>query len=514
MENIYENIRLLQKHKLPEEQITVENNISIDGEVEVKKVLSASAKYDINFPLETLEKECNVGGNIILNVVYVTQDGEINNQTAVSPFNCKISNEQINANSKINARIKVVSTDIDKVLANQIRVITTLNVEGVVVKNLEMPMLKEASGDLYIKQQEQEIVAFEKQNCDKFEENMQAAVKDGVKKILMTNVETTVQNYTAGTNFIQVEGQLYAKVVYVNNQEIAELETITISKNFKQEIEAEGVNRDSIVDVITHVLNEHVQVELEEKENNETIISLNIPIVACYNLYECHKILACQDVYSTENIISVQKDECINFVNLQPEFLEGKLEGNVVLTDEEPRVDKYVATTNVCSIVSNSYVDDGVLYVEGITTANVIYLNDELGGLQSVQIEIPFVLDKKVDLNSDVLLESYVCLYDVDVMVKRGREIYFDAKAKAYVNVSRATNICMVTKTENLEILPVKDSALEIYFAKKGESFWDIAKNLKIPSEIIANQNPNLTDPLEKDENIAIYYQKQRKLEH
>ena len=146
-------------------------------------------------------------------------------------------------------------------------------------------------------------------------------------------------------------------------------------------------------------------------------------------------------------------------------------------------------------------------------SANVIYLNDELGSIQSIQIEVPVVVDKKTDLKENAILEPMICLFDVDTMVKRGREIYFDAKAKVYVNVTCSNNFSLVCKIEAVGEIPFKDDAIEIYFGKAGESFWDIAKNLKIPSEIIRSQNPDMADPLDRDQNIALYFQKERKIQ-
>ncbi len=509
MENIYEKISVLNKQKLASEQMALENNILINGEDEAQKVLSVSAKVDIVSPMETLNGECNVAGNVVVNVVYVCENGNINNQVAVSPFAYKLTNENIDSNSKLNVQANVIDTQIDKLQNNQIKVITTLNFDSVVVKNVEFDYLKESQNGTYVKQLEQEIVSFDRQNCDKFQENLQTSVRDGVKKVLMTNVDYVIKDWTIGTNFVSIEGELYAKVLYANNQEISELQTITISKNFKQEIEAEGLNKDADLDVFAHVINEALEVELEEKDG-ETVIDVNVPIMICYNVYVCNKMLSTVDIYSTEDVLSVEQNDCLTYKNLKPEVIEEKIEGNVVLTDNDARVDKYLATTNVCNSISNCYVSDDTLFVEGVVSANVVYLNDELGTIQSVEIQIPYVLDKKVNFSSDVILEPFVSLCDVDVMVKRGREIYFDAKAKAYINVTAKENVCMITKAETIGKLPERDSALEIYFAKSGQSFWDIAKSLKIPSETIANQNPMLADPLEKDENIAIYFQKQK----
>lgn len=508
MENIYENVPVLQKFKLNQEQMVLENNITVNGEDEAVKVLSASANVDVNMPNECLTKECNISGNVIVDVVYVCEDGSLNNQVAKSPFTYKINNENIDINSKVNVNASIVATQIDKLQNNQIKVLTTLNIEGVVLKNTEMNYLKDAGDGTYVKQAEQDVVCLEKQNCDRITENLNATVKDGVKKVLMTNVDYVINDFNAGTNFVSVEGDLYAKVLYANNQETSELQTVTITKSFKQEIEAEGINKDSECEVFAHIINENLQVELNEKDNGETDIDVTVPVLVCYNVYACNKIMSVQDIYSCKNVLAVTQGDCENYTNLKPEVLDGKIEGDVVLTENDPRIDKYLATTNVCSTVSNCYVNDDTLYIEGIVSANVVYLNDELGSIQSVEIEIPYVLNKKCDFSNDVILEPTVTLCDVDVMVKRGREIYFTAKAKAYVNVTQKNKVCMVTKVEDIGTLPESDSALEIYFAKTGQTFWDIAKNLKIPAETIATQNPTLTDPLEKDENIAIYYQK------
>lgn len=513
MENIYENLPVLNKFSITSQQLAIENNIAINGEDEVAKVLSASARASIT-SCEALSGEGTISGNVLVNVVYVCQDGRLNNQTAVSPFVYKLSDGNIDTSSKLNIEAKVVSTQIDKFQDNNIKVLSMIAFDGVIVKNVETNYLKDGGEGTYVKQIEKEVVSLDKQNCETFTEDLEANVRDGVKKVLMTNVEQTIKSWTVGANFISVEGEIYAKVLYANAKEPSELQTITIAKAYKQEIEVDDVNKDCNLDVFAHIVHENVNVELDEKENGETTIRVNVPIMACYNVYRTNNILAVEDIYSTENVLAVEQGECTTYTNLQPELLEGKVEGNVMLTDDEPRVDKYLATTNVCTTISNCYVSDDTLFVEGVVSANVVYLNDELGAIQSVEIEIPYVLDKKIDFTGEVILQPSVALSDVDVMIKRGREIFFDAKAKAFVNVTLVGEMCMVTKAQDLGKLPERDSALEIFFARAGQSFWEIAKSLKIPQETIMSQNPNLTDPLEEDENIAVYYQKHRKVEN
>ena len=356
-------------------------------------------------------------------------------------------------------------------MGNQIKVITTLNCDSIIIKNEEMKYLVSTEENIFTKQTEQQVTTFKKQICEKFEENLQATVKDGVKKVLMTNAQCILKDWSTGTGFVSVEGEIYAKVVYVNKQEISELQTITITKGFKQEIDAEGLTKDSDLEVFLNTIYEQIKIELDEHDTGETVIDINVPMLACYNEICQKTILTVIDAYSTANKLALSYDEQENSVNLKPEFVEGKIEGNVVLTENETRIDKYLAITNVCNQVSNTYISNGTLFIEGIVSANVVYLNDELESIQSLEIEIPYVLDKKVDINNVTILDAYVKLFDVDVMVKRGREIYFDAKAKAFVNITQTNKLSLINKAENQEPLPNRDVALEIYFAKAGESF-------------------------------------------
>ena len=55
------------------------------------------------------------------------------------------------------------------------------------------------------------------------------------------------------------------------------------------------------------------------------------------------------------------------------------------------------------------------------------------------------------------------------------------------------------------EVLTPKEACLQIYFARKGNTLWDISKDLQCKPEQILEQNPNITLPLETDEKIVYF---------
>ena len=164
-------------------------------------------------------------------------------------------------------------------------------------------------------------------------------------------------------------------------------------------------------------------------------------------------------------------------------------------------------TTNLC--VTNAFIKNGEINVEGITKTNVIYLNDETNSLHSVLIEVPFVVSERANVpceNAEV--EVSAVLYDVDVVVKKGRDFYFDAKLKIKASYDCDQVGAVISSIAEEGDLEEKDCAIEVVFAKAGQSAWDIAKSLKVRETLITLQNPEVVFPLDKDENVIVYYQK------
>ena len=57
---------------------------------------------------------------------------------------------------------------------------------------------------------------------------------------------------------------------------------------------------------------------------------------------------------------------------------------------------------------------------------------------------------------------------------------------------------------EGADIAPCED-AIGIYYAKKGETLWDIAKRLGASPEDIAAQNPGLGEETAAGDRIVVY---------
>ena len=139
--------------------------------------------------------------------------------------------------------------------------------------------------------------------------------------------------------------------------------------------------------------------------------------------------------------------------------------------------------------------------MEGVLAVCVIYLddNDEYG---SVSIDLPYsVTLPHCGEGADVRAESF----DVSAKVKRDREIEVTATVCVSADCYETCTIEGIDGVEEGEVMKPCEDAISIYYAKHGDTLWEVAKKLSMAPEKIAEQNPYAGEVLEEGENIVVY---------
>ena len=191
------------------------------------------------------------------------------------------------------------------------------------------------------------------------------------------------------------------------------------------------------------------------------------------------------------------------------ENFEFKIDGNVSLDENSPRVDKILSVDGSYLTLTNTAYSDGEILVEGILHTNAIYLNDDENEVYSVDIEIPFSQTERTNINEEnVNVKLNYILFDVDVVAKRGRDLYVDAKVKATAWLDKTISNAIVSNITLGEECENNKSSIEIYYANEGQTFWDVAKDLKVPEEVLKEQNPGIAEPFTERTKIVYYKQK------
>ena len=134
------------------------------------------------------------------------------------------------------------------------------------------------------------------------------------------------------------------------------------------------------------------------------------------------------------------------------------------------------------------------------------YLNDETSAVYSVVVDVPFVISDKVCCAGEEQLWLNAVVCDADVVVKKGRELLYDAKIKISVVCNEKLVGGVISSAQKGELYPQKNYAMEVVFAKKGMSLWEVTKTVKTKEERVVAQNPEVVFPTEDNVPIVLYY--------
>lgn len=164
--------------------------------------------------------------------------------------------------------------------------------------------------------------------------------------------------------------------------------------------------------------------------------------------------------------------------------------------------DKHLQTAvNVSAVVTKCTANVDSIIVDGIVCATAIYKGERT---ESEVIEIPF--SQKIDATG-LGVDCAVCanavvtnfsLLDADTLTA-------NVTLCIRANCSRNVTHLVITTAETLPFDKTQLPALEICIAHKGETLWELAKNLHMSTQDILATNPQLTDPLTDDTRIVIF---------
>lgn len=490
----------INKRKIKEEQIMLEINFTPENGL--SKFLWVEVFPQVE-NVESLTKEASFSGKAFFEAVYLDADNKIQNYETSMPFLNKIIDENILPSSKIHLIPKVIEAQFDK---NIDKIRAVIGFQPILYNIGEIDVLSGGDDDICIKSEDIKAQNLLKEECLTFNEDLEIDISEKMQNILGIYNKICVKDVVPNKDYFTISGEIHTTVKYLcEDEEIQRICSANYSDNFKREFEVTGLTADDIVEAFACVRKDTFKYELD-KENKKILIS--VPIFTCYKAFEVIIISCASDIFSLKHNLEIITSSFSKSVLQKNEYLEEKIEGSTSIGEEEPRIDKIIGFSNANLNVTNVYYKDGEVVLEGIIEFCVVYFNDETTTINSAEKEIPFKVSLNIELPDDVKIFENTELTDLEIVARRGREIFLDAKIKSLLTFENTENDAVISNIEIKESLPEKNHAIEIYFGKKGDDIWDIAKELKVNPEIIFMQNPNLILPLEMNENIVIYNQK------
>lgn len=490
-----------KKIKLPSSDFAVECNVSLGCEID--KILSVGVKANDD-AVEVLNGIVNYSGTVDLKIIYMTTDGEINSSCHSCSFSSKFESNDIVGGGDALIVLKVVDSEVESVSGDMIRLVVNINQSGVLSFEKDVAVIGVDDNDICTQSEEIEVVKLVASTKSTFEVESSVSIKENIKKLLSTESQVLLKNVESGTGFVSIQGNVLTRVLYLTDED--KFENFYIDETFKEEVEVDGAEKEEIVEAYLCVKEDCVTTEIENDDSGQKL-TVKVPVKANVKVYKNEVITVVCDLYSTKEEINVTTESFENSVVCPIKIVDDKIEGSLTLDEDAPRVDKVLFASGNGVTLTNVYLQDEQIMIEGIAKTNVVYLNDESNSLNSVQVEIPFSFSEKFDGTCQLDLIASTILTDVDVVVKKGRDLYYDAKIKVAICCYYDKVMAVISDASVSEPLAERDYAMEVVFAHSGQSAWDLAKMVHVPVQQITAQNPETAFPLEEDSSIVLYYQ-------
>lgn len=447
---------------------TLGNTINFTGLVDFQAIYKSDLKvagvdYSAEFKGNFIASE-EVLGDVVINSNVV----DVNSQVTASGINV----------------VAIVEVVIDEIVSKDINVLVSVGGDGVHqnFKNIEFSSYL---GKAY----------------EKFDVTHDLSIA-GAREVLMVTPCVSLLKVEPKDNYLVLQGVLGLDVCYTKGENLNDIANEYHSVDFTWEVALNGIMLDSVVQSNIMVVSNEIKVS---SSIDEAGVSVNLYVPIVYNGYIFNKEVldVVSDVYLEEYYLSVTTESFESILNGKALSFSDNISGTASILDTAPFIDDIVGVTTNNLVLARSVVEDGKLIIEGVASAVVVYYTKETSDLTSIQVEMPFAVEQKVDLDNSSVVT--ICLNKINARSKRGKEIEVSAVLDVYSDLYALDNINIISDIALSNSKPQDDCALIIYIVKPNQTLWDIAKEIGVSQELILEQNSDIELPVKAGDKLVVY---------
>lgn len=481
-------------------------NVDLQSDNNIAKVLCVTSKPQVT-NYEVLKGELKFSGDVCVTAIYVNEMGEFFKTNTVESFQGKLLNDDLKIGDVPIFKVELIEQKILNVASDEIKVSLTLETMVDAFVTDQVNCYSNNDEDIITNSNMVNFTELVLNDRMTFNYEDTVDVKNDISRIISTDANVVITNYSLGTDYFTVEGLISVNLCYESGDEQKELNQCCKTFKFKEELEKEGIQKEGLLSLCASI--NECEIKSEIKDGN---VQLLIPVNVWYYYLKTDCVDVIVDAFSLKNKLNLNIESFKIADKSVMKCFSEKIDGQLVIDDDKPRIIKVVGYCGENLNITNSYIDNYKVVTEGMAQVNVVYLEEdetESGVLNSVIVEVPFSVENACDdLNSEMSLTTQGYITDISVKSKKGKEINIDLEIQLIVNGFSTSEEMALTDVTIGEALTPKEACLQIYFARKGNTLWDISKGLQCKPEQILNQNPDLNLPLEADEKVVLFTQK------
>jgi LysM repeat protein len=449
------------------------------------------------------EKEVAVVGRILTRVIFLDELEGFNSEDRYDDFACAFTPKNVENIISFIPNASFVQTNFDG--TNSLSIDHNLNIDLSGVMQTEVEYVANINGN--IECQHQEITV---SNCDevffeRFDIGENIVLEQNVEGVLGVELCAVIRNVTASEGKVVIKGTVTAGVSAVKGSTDGQI----MQNNFHDFEFSKAISRANITeyDVVTgSVFVTEFSSKVEHREKPELVIEASVIFTGTSVKSKQIKVLsdafscAHEVDFTNTSIKTVQAGEQINQAF--------DIEGNVTMSAGSPFINRVLwAEQGKVSAVNIKPGEDRVT-IEGVYASAFVYECEDKK-IHSHVASVPFSFTVK-GTGLSATSGIYVNAVPVQCVIKarRGKELLVDAKVSVNVSSIKPGEVTVFAGAHKGADVVQSGAAIQIHYADKGETLWNISKRTKITAAEILAQNPNLSEGVKDGDKIVIYRQR------
>ena len=472
-------------------------NIPIDANANVKSIL------DVNTYLFDVKVECGSGkaiitGKVGARVLYIDTDNITNSVSESANFTETYVDAQITSTSYINIQNHNVAYSVLDA-SSTLKINCEVIISPVEYLNLNFAHNIEQNDNLITKKATLTTNTLSQFVNTSFEQVQVLESSAPVNKILCVNSCFAAENVLAKDGYAVVDGKLCTTVLFESNETIKELKQ---ESAVKYDIEIANLNKDELLDFSFMVDRSKTQIETELEENL-SILTIKNQILVCGAVLKTVETSLVDDIYSTTNVVTFNTSERELTKHKETVTSTEVVTNEISLSNNEPAIDEIVCNLNPKAEITNTYIKDDQIYIEGVISSNLTYI-DENKEFKHRELESPFIVNTKITASAFGCVNSSATVIDTRLKVKRGTIIDVESTLFVTTTVYVKESHTMVDGVTIGKALELNKYDFQIFLTKPNETTWDLCKRIKISPDELNKLNKDLPAIMTGTERVII----------
>lgn len=483
--------------------------VMVSGDIIVPDVKSDIAKV-LKIDADAVVENCGftggkieIGGKIYLTILYVPENDSkpVCSITTDMPFETRVENSRLTDGVKCICTPDVYNVEYNVLNPRKLSVKTVVNLKITAAGSREEEFLVQLDGENFeTLKDDANIYSLDCFKNTKFtlEEMLEFPTgKPAGVSLLKTDVKLGDYQIHIVTGKVVIKGLVEACSLYVSDA--GKPEFIMHEIPFTEVIDAEDITENSLCDLQLNLCNTSAMLKADS-DGDMRIIELEMLFSAELTACDESEISLISDCFSLDGEY-VCEQKSVNLEKLvYKEEIRHNIKGIMTISENMPPIGT-IYNLMVKPYVESVTAKDGEACLDGSCDCYILYLSDkESTPVCSAMVNIPFSFslnsnDISQDCNISATSKLSSCSYNINL----SGEIEIRASIDISLTATKQYKKDFICDIRHEDGECEKRHGIVVYFTKKGDSLWKIAKKYKVSlKKLIALnklENPDLIYP-------------------